>query len=194
MLSKKIIASSISNLTDARYFAAWGVHAMGFNLNINDVAHISPMSLSAFRDWISGPLILGEFSGMQSKQEILALIEQLKLDGIQLGPFVNPDWQFNVPVFKEVLIEQDWIGRKNETIIVKSEDSSFKWQNYEEVLIKICADNNCFLDLPLLQQDYEAIIEKCCPEGFVLRGGEEEKVGFKSFDEIDLILELLEVE
>ena len=194
MLKKKIIASSIGNLTDARYFAAWGVHGVGFDLDLQSPDHISPAAFQAFREWISGPIAIGEFSGVQEKGEIEELIKTLSLDAIQLGPFAPEGWKFEVPIFQVILVEQERNNAYADAIIIKSENPNFEWREQREILKSMISAKKAYLDLPIDIHEFEEVINVLKPEGFILRGGEEEKVGFKSYDEVDEIMELLEVE
>ena len=49
----KIIAANITNLTDARYFAAWEVDFLLFDLDV-----ISLQQVDEIREWVSGPELL----------------------------------------------------------------------------------------------------------------------------------------
>lgn len=194
MLKTKIISSSITNLTDARYFAAWGVEAMGFDLNGNSPNFMGPMQINALKDWISGPQIIGEFNGLQTKEEIDNLILTLELDAIQLGPFAPENWNFNLPVYKEINLEALPTLKKGIKYVLKSEDPNYSVLDNANTLQALTSSYTCYLDLPLLAKNYLIVINALKPEGFILRGGEEEKVGFKSYDEVDEILETIELD
>ncbi len=57
-----LYASSITNLTDARYFAAREVDFLGFNFEAGTPGYLDPMYMKAMREWVEGPRIAGEFS------------------------------------------------------------------------------------------------------------------------------------
>ena len=57
-----IKASGITNLTDARYFAAKEVDFLGFNLEENTEGYLDPMHMKAIREWVQGPKVVGEFT------------------------------------------------------------------------------------------------------------------------------------
>ncbi|MBP6828235.1 MAG: N-(5'-phosphoribosyl)anthranilate isomerase, partial [Saprospiraceae bacterium] len=57
-----IKASRITNLTDARYFAAKEVDFLGFNLEEGTEDYLDPIYMKAIREWVEGPQIVGEFS------------------------------------------------------------------------------------------------------------------------------------
>lgn len=48
-----------------------------------------------------------------------------------------------------------------------------------------------YLDLDMLTENLTDLIADLKPEGFVVRGGLEEKPGFKSFDELDALFDQL---
>lgn len=190
MLQTNIIASSITNLTDARYFAAWGAYAMGFDLNVGSANLVSPAQVHAFKDWISGPIIIGEFSGLQSRDEIDELIKTLSLDAIQLGPFAPQEWRFEIPVYREVFVNKTEGLPEADFYIIKSE-ATFEDKDRHQITA-ITEASPSFIDLSLPADQYLGLIKKANLNGLVLRGGAEEKVGYKSYDEIDEILEALE--
>jgi len=78
------------------------------------------------------------------------------------------------------------------TFILKSQNPNFKTSSSFAVLKSFCDQATCYLDLNIGLEEYEEILKEVNPEGFILRGGDEEKVGFKSYDELDEIMELLE--
>lgn len=53
MLSKKVIATQITNLTDARYFAARGVDYLLFDMSITSIEKALEI-----KEWVEGPDIL----------------------------------------------------------------------------------------------------------------------------------------
>ncbi|GLR18993.1 hypothetical protein [Portibacter lacus] len=187
MLKTKVIASSVSNLTDARYFAAWGVDFMGFDLNV-----VSIPQANAFKNWISGPEIIGEFSSVDSFDQISSASEEIGLDYIQLDPLCPADWVFDKPTIREIILENGIPGPG--TYILRSENPAFDLENEMDRIKEICAASTCYLDLNIAPDEYEHVLTTVKPEGIVLRGGEEDKVGFKSFDELDEIMEVLEID
>ena len=192
MLKTKIIASSITNLTDARYFAAWGVEGIGFDLNVNSPNFVSPAQVHAFKDWISGPLTIGQFDGLQRQEEVNELIKSLDLDAVQLSPFAPLDWIFDVPVYREVLLNGSESLPEGDHFILKS-DSAYSDLDMK-TLAAICASKSCFIDFILSPKEHDLLLSTMSFSGYILRGGAEEKVGFKSFDQIDEIMEILEIE
>ena len=109
MLKTKVKASSITNLTDARYFAAWEVEWLGFNLEAGNENFIQPVKVKAMKEWVDGVKIVGEF-GLTTEEEVRSAVATMELDAIQLGMFADLDLVENLSdliIFKEVIIDKE---------------------------------------------------------------------------------------
>ncbi|NNF21271.1 MAG: hypothetical protein HKN67_04970, partial [Saprospiraceae bacterium] len=65
VIDRKLIAQNITNLTDARYFAAWGIEYLSFNLNSESPYYIPMEKVKEIRDWVEGPKILIESNSIE---------------------------------------------------------------------------------------------------------------------------------
>ena len=212
MLKTRIKASQIANLTDARYFAAWGAEWLGFNLEKGTENYIHPSEMKAIKEWVEGPKMIGEFSS-QSVEDIVEYANLLELDAIQIGPFINPQTiklQKNIPIFKEVVLEKDSIESEIKLtlekewmhvdfFIINFDKNALTWSMLKakeflsvDWLKNLCGTYNIILSIELSSTQLEEILEEVKPYGICLKGGEEEMVGVKSFDELDDIFENLE--
>jgi len=79
----KIKAGNISHLTDARYFAAYGIEWMGFNFKSSDPNKINIETAKTIIDWIEGPQIIVEFDVLDMDY-IFQICHQLQINNIQL--------------------------------------------------------------------------------------------------------------
>ncbi|MCB0619667.1 MAG: N-(5'-phosphoribosyl)anthranilate isomerase, partial [Saprospiraceae bacterium] len=61
-------------------------------------------------------------------------------------------------------------------------------------LRQLCEEFPVILALPCPAGQLEELLARIRPAAIGLRGGEEEKVGYKSFDELDELFELLAIE
>jgi phosphoribosylanthranilate isomerase len=195
----RIKASRITNLTDARYFAAKEVDYLGFNLEEGTEGYLDPMYMKAIREWVEGPRITGEFS-RASTAYIREAVPFFGLDAIQvpagyagqLAAFEGietilelrePDWddaallEGAAPFVSFFLVNLTWTPR---------------WQDTARRLAECCAAYPVLIqtDAPAIQMP--ALLAALQPAGLGFVGGEEEKVGVKSFDEIEAIFEMLE--
>lgn len=217
MLRTKVKASAITNLTDARYFAAREVTWLGFCLDPADENYITPQEVLAIKEWVDGPLIVGEFN-LQTTDEITAAIGLLNLDVIQAGMFTSfetleslfaahPD----LTVIKEFVIEPTTpaealreqlksYSHLTSKFILNFDKNGIPWSALEKgqpfslaFLSALCRQYEILLSIDLSPAGAGVILSTLDPAGLNVRGGLEEKVGFKSFDELDGLFDVLEL-
>ena len=210
MLKLHVIASQITNLTDARYFAARGIDYLSFNLDAGSESAISPQQLNAIKEWVEGPKVIGAF-GLQDIDEIKTAVNYIELEAIQLSMFSDVaviSTALDVPVFVEVIAESAVLSDVFELIDTHSSSvdyfildlsrNNIVFETIDQVqqdrLKEICTQQKVFLNLSDQVDSILQILNEVQPYGLVLSGGAEEKVGFKSFDELDDILDVLEIE
>ncbi len=212
MLKTKIKASSITNLTDARYFAAWEAEWLGFNLDPGTENYVSPATVQAMKEWVDGVKIVGEFN-QQEARDILTSVDILGLDAVQLGTFASLETlqalhAKEVPVLQELVVEE-WsdlsaLATQMEArsglaayFLLDFAKNGLSWaaakSNVLAELRQLAEDFPLLLNLPFPASEVEEVLEQTGAAGFSVQGGEEEKVGFKSFDELDDLFEVLEV-
>lgn len=180
MLSKKIIASNIRNLTDARYFAAWMVDYMSFDISAGSESYIGPENIKEIIDWLAGPEFIGNFSGHQDAQFILENKKAHHLSGVITDQkSIVENWDFaHGKLF--YLVSQFELVRNLETIIICQPGDVESFTN---------AGHEVYIDSASF--GLELLDDNKLRAGFCLEGGEEIKTGLKSFDELDEIFEFL---
>ncbi len=216
MLKKSVLASSIYNLTDARYFSAWEVEWIGFNLDKERPPFIDPLQLKAIIEWIEGPKIVGEFGGTDIDQ-ITKLASELNISGIQINTFFPIDHlkklkTLNKVLFQEIIIDPTTDLSDIENIIIQNspyvdffffnlEANGWQWAEINTTHPAIVKWLNAlsdsikyYLSLKFKVNELDSIMNTLKPNGLSLSGGEEEMIGFKSFDELDEIFEELQIE
>lgn len=210
MLKTKVKASDITNLTDARYFAALEVAWLSFNLQAGTPSSIELGDFMAIKEWVEGPTIVGAFD-FQETEYIQAAIQQLELKAIQLGHFA-PIAQVmalqGTPILKEIMIEnalnqdeiQEHLFMYKSYVDVFILKGSVAWKDIQNsrseiaFLKKICSDYRIIIDFQFEAAEVEALLTAIEPEGISVKGGEEEAVGIKSFDELDDLFDNLVLE
>lgn len=214
MLSTKVKASSITHLTDARYFAAWETEWLGFYLSPGDETSVDALQVAALREWVDGVKICGEF-GLAEADDIKLAIRDLALDSVQLGMLTPVETleslQGTVELIQEIVPEAYMSAEEVEEMLSSREGKvSYFLLNFSkggivagdlksghpytlEQLQDWCARYPILVDIQLEQENPEAFIEQIPIQGFAVQGGEEEKTGYKSFDELDDFFEALEV-
>ncbi|MDA9774020.1 hypothetical protein N9B82_03600 [Saprospiraceae bacterium] len=191
LLKKKIIASSISNLTDARYFAGWMVDYIVFNIDPKHEFYTNPQEIGGFQSWVEGPEYFLEMNldQLDSAEKYLVdfdckavLINYNKRNSISEDiPVI-----FRITLDELVSAEPEDLGEK---ILLISGVSNIE-QGFNSIN-KLELNNELFLELTESSITEEQLLGDYV-SGYMVHGSPEEKVGFKSFDELDEIFEVLQ--
>jgi len=217
VLKTKIKAAQISNLTDARYFAAWYTEWLGFCCDTTASEYVTPELLHTIRDWVEGPQITGEF-GAQDPTYIREAVDFLKLDAVQVGFFYDEkklEELEGLNVIREVVVDPnepidlpDMLEQMSPCVnyfLLEFSKNQIEWNDMKNVdksrrffdintLKKLCREYPILLSINVKGDDIDELLDELNPAGLNVFGGEEEKVGFKSFDELDELFEALEAE
>ena len=214
MLKIKVKASQITNLTDARYFAAKEVAWLSFNFTEEGNNYIDPMKARAMFEWVEGPRIVGEFDGLTA-DEINFYTEGYQLAHIQVGNATTVEAVFDLKatsIIKEIVFDASMNAEilrgvmRPFAVLIEAFQLDFETHKLDFLSLKngdfplklgdlksLCAEFKIILAI-----DFQAIsldeLLNLNLYGLNLRGGDEEKVGLKSFDELDDILDELEIE
>ncbi len=213
MLRTKVKAAHILHLTDARYFAAQYVDWVGFPLG-----SINAKEAKSIMDWLAGVQFVGEFAdGQQSAQEILQISQELQLDAAQLPPFFDktaaePLAAAGLPLWKTFYMEDlsadSWAELHYQAAEWEDVCACFvldlsacapceSWQAAEWSTLAIFLKQFPTLLQPNLQkaETLSTLLEKCPKlQGLNFLGGAEERIGVKSFDQLDEWFEQLYTE
>lgn len=214
MLKTKVKASQVTNLTDGRYFAAWEVEWIGFNFELGAETAVDIQKMKEIRNWLEGPKFVGEF-GLTTVEMIRETATFLELDVVQINHFTTVETAkalSDIPMIKEYLILKDAQNTTLltdlaafqpyvESFLLDFTKSGISWEEIKagtyldfETLKKACADFNVILSVDLTTDNLDEVQTTLNPYALNVTGGEEEKVGYKSFDDIDEIIEALFIE
>lgn len=214
MLQTKVKAGAITHLTDARYFAAWEVEWLGFALSPGDGFSASAAQLMALREWVDGVNICGEFT-LADADFVREAAAALSLDAVQVDMLTDADalraLQGQVVRIQEVVIEGyadfadlDALLHAHadaiEYFLLNFTKGGLTWDDLadgapvsREQLHHWAVRYPLLLDIHTGSTPPSQLLAQLPIRGFALQGSEEEKVGFKSFDELDTFFEDLEV-
>ncbi len=214
MLSTKVKASSITHLTDARYFAAWETEWLGFYLSPGDENSVDGNQVAALREWVDGVKICGEF-GMATTEHIETAISSLELDSVQVGMLTPVETlaalHGKAELIQEIVPEAYMSADEVEEMLNTRKDKvDYFLLNFSKG--GIIADDlksgqpysleqledwssrfPILVDIQLDKDGPVSFLENIPLKGFAVQGGAEEKTGYKSFDELDDFFEALEV-
>ena len=211
MLATKVIATGVTHLTDARYFAAWEVDVVGFDLSENG---IDWPAFQAMREWIEGPEIAVEVSEGADAGAVVGEVKSHAVSTILLpaaaystyGPDL-PGTDLRIITIQPVAGYQS-AGDVRDTLrespasatILDFESGGITWGDLlgghpfgTRELTDLLKDREVYLQIDLAGTDPKAIAAEFPIAGFAVRGSGEEKVGYKSFDDLDPLFEGLEV-
>ena len=139
----------------------------------------------------------------------------LGLNAVQLGMLSPQETAIEVqqryPVIKEIVIEKtndftfinallEDFAPHTAAFLIDFEKNNISWEDLKKgnpltisQLEQLCSTFPILLSLPWSDAKVvEDVLSETEPQGITLKGGEEEKVGYKSFDELDDIFEALE--
>ena len=172
MLKTRTIALGITNLSDARYFSAYNVDWMAFpsSEEADNFAEIKEMMT-----WVEGPQLAIELDRWDDALLAFAK-ESLPLNGV-----VVHDKDVGTVDDLEI-IAQYGSGNGGPMIVTRDEIDHLS----EDEISQAYLDSR---DLP--NDEVESLIFSYPDIGIVLYGGVEEKVGYKSFDEQDALIDIL---
>lgn len=168
-----MIAQNIINLSDARYFSAWGVDYLGFNTIPDSEYFISNSDIQEIKDWVEGPQCLLEANA-------------LEFDDLADG-FILSNIYSSLPIVKETFFRitfQDLIKGLPDGKYI----SSIKDEDVEKLSSIQSEHSHLYFEISELSL---ASIQKLGDFGLVVQGGEEEKVGLKSYEQLDEIYDIL---
>jgi phosphoribosylanthranilate isomerase len=205
-LTTLIKASRVAHLTDARYFAAKEVDYLGFNLEAGTEGYLDPMYMKAIREWVEGPKIVGEFS----RTPIRVVSEAAAFYGLDVVQVSAKNYGTDLTELEglEVILELE-VGPEG-LLFSKAELQAFASQvdvflfNFsgasiskstfyaeKDIWRELFSIRTSLLQVDIPAEDWPEILEVLGLAGLSIVGGEEEKVGVKSYDQIDDIFESL---
>ena len=211
----QIIAFGITHLTDARYFAAWEVDYLAFPVGEGNPEAISWDYLHALREWVEGPAIVAELGVIDDVDDWVRTLVEHRIDHALLtypAPASAPEklaaagikTLLHIPIegyqtaddVAEMLQEGGAAG----AMVLDFERGGITLSDLEaghpfglDELDALLQNHSCLLRIDLGDTDPKAFSKAHPLAGYAVRGSSEEKVGYKSFDDLDGLFEGLEV-
>jgi phosphoribosylanthranilate isomerase len=196
--------SEVNNLSDARYCAGMTVNLMGFDLDQEKSAYVTPENFMELTGWLSGVDFVGEY-GNASEDAIKASITDYEIHYLQTD---NPAIVPLFPDFKRILrFDMDKVTDAEEvkSVMEKAADDvefflfeSGNGNHYKEIVVKqvldLAKDYPVILGFNIDDKNVMDLVENTAINGISLKGGEEIRPGYKDFDELADILETLEID
>jgi phosphoribosylanthranilate isomerase len=185
-LKTLVKVGSITNLSDARYCAGMGVDLLGFQVIETNKNYIAPALYQQIRGWVSGPKIVAEFQGLNNSTDIEGLLNtympdyaELTIEGYKL--FRN---RFNIPVIVNVEAAEVPLA------VLES------FSDVDYVITGNTFSKEIFKGKVLARGDdketLKLLLNTSKIDGVALEGSPEIRPGFKNYDNLADILEMLD--
>ena len=183
MLKRSVIAADISNLTDARYFASWGVDYLMYDLD-----HIGINNILEIDEWVEGAKTLVQFA-----QNNIHLIEEviLRINPYAIGTSDTIVLDKILAHVTDGLVFYNFSRKVEDRMLLITKAHTIDPDTYQ-----IDPNENplAFAEIEASKSGLNNFLKVNDSSGIVLRGSSEIDTGLKSFENIDKILELLESE
>lgn len=187
MLRLPVLAADITNLTDARYFAAWYVDYMSFCMGEGSASYVTPQQVKEIVAWVEGPQYLLQFKSRSTDTAYVEwMMETTEVSGAISGYRVPVDIVAAaepVTILPEIAADSELPLSATALIIT---EPSIDWR-----AIMQRSGKPVYLDYDFSMEEVSSFVDMDTPPGLVVRGGEEEKVGLKSYDDLDELFDLL---
>ena len=184
----EIVASSITNLTDARYFAAMGVNWLCLDLRPDSDGTL--LAAQAIVDWVEGPAICADLRN-QTEDQIAEVAAALKPVAMIVDGFTNVPGPFNGRIVRPLLADMD-VAAINADILFITSGHAPLGSGIIESLIRAASDKTeVWVDINALPNPLTMIDELDHVDAIVVHGGSELATGVKSYEELDEIIEAL---
>lgn len=177
----KLIAYDITNLTDARYFAARGACMVGFSATMSSIEQVN-----AIKDWVDVPAFFLHLPAEASPELIWEWQERTGISTFLISS-ISEGTMALFPQAKWITFfnGQD-IDYEPAYLFITAEHLN-AWKEAEISL----DETKVYVDFKANQADLDIDDEIT---GVIIKGSDEDKVGVKSYDAIDDYLDKIEVE
>lgn len=202
-LKTEVKVSNISNLSDARYCAGMGVQYLGFSMDRNREHYVDQKTLKSIKEWIVGPVIVGEFSDLNVlKNDIPDILEDIDCIEISEPATVDALAEFNLPLILKLDIATFQSPEELAKIMARTKDKvlffllekSSGSLIQDSDIIRLASLHKIMIGFGIDKNRIHAWINGTDIFGISLKGGTEIKPGYKDYDELADILEQIEVD
>lgn len=202
-LRTKILASKINNLSDARYFAAYPVDWLSFIGNPDAEEYIPIDQINEILGWIEGPKVIMDARGCTPTQ-IQSFTSEVVVSGLLIHSeqSVSAEQEEHYDIFRIIQLSLDSDLSVIEANIHQTGNCDyliFDFQTngvdtdilFNPIFQSLMTIKPSFIDAAMSVKDVSQFLETGA-EGLVITSGQEEKVGLRSFEDIQDLMEELE--
>lgn len=198
-LQTLVKVSNITNLSDARYCAGMGVEMIGFVMDKFSNDYTPPEKLKEIQSWVAGVQIVGETESTDF-DEVIALLQSYEIDILQIAdPALLPRIaEAGKPIILKVEAENAYLedylklyGSFVEFFLIEGEELS---DFFLHQLKEYARDYPVILGFGINADKIHQLLEETSVKGIALKGTHELRPGYKDYDELSDILEVLEID
>ncbi len=197
-LTIPVILDSVNNLSDARYAAGMGVDLMSFEVEEGTERYVSPDLYKAITSWLSGIKTVASVS-ILNPSTMATIQEFYQPDFIQFESIegISHHDLSAIASIQKITLSPDNIQTIDTQIFEEAsyvflEASDWNdWRTEHANISRINNLQNILWALPVEKEDVE-LIHSLNLKGIALKGGDEQRPGWKDLDQLIDILEALE--
>lgn len=196
-LSTFVKISGVNNLSDARYCAGMEVSQIGFNIEPENDNYTDAQKFNEIANWLSGAEFVGEFDD-PATENIDALIEGYNLGAIQVASpnQIKAAKDTGLPVILKIdmaMITEELLASHKDDVTYYLIESYFEGEINPE-LLALSTNYQIVTAFGFDASTVTNLVRNHQLKGISIKGGKEERPGFKNFDEMADILEALEID
>lgn len=196
-LKTLVKVSNITNLSDARYCAGMGVEMIGFVMDKFSADYTSPEKMKEIKSWVAGVQVVGETQSADY-EEVKALVEAYEIDVLQISEagLLPQIADLGKPVILKLEFEsaylEDYLERYSQFVEFFLVDGG-DFSDFARYTLKEYSFNYpIVLDFGITAENVNELLEEMQIKGIALKGSNEIRPGYKDYDELSEILEVLE--
>ncbi|TRX51394.1 phosphoribosylanthranilate isomerase [Fulvivirga sp. M361] len=188
--------NTVNNLSDARYCAGMGVNLIGFCLEDGQPDYTPLDKFKQISEWLSGVEFVGEFE-YSSINDIQAKLEAYRLTRVQVNDS-DVALELKKAGYEVILtVELDALNELhdiNDVDYLMVHSTDVPEESHVKTLKNLAKRTKLLFASGINEHNVLGWIEQLNAYGIALTAGDEIRPGYKDFDELADILELLEVE
>lgn len=196
-LKTLVKVSNVTNLSDARYCAGMGVEMIGFVMDKHSVDFVSAEKMKEIKSWVAGIQIVGETQSV-GYEEVKAFVESYEIDILQIADasLLPQVTDFGKPIILKLDFEnedfENYLERYSQFVEFFLVDGAELSDFAKYTLKEYAANFALVLDFGITSENINSLVEDLPIKGIALKGSSEIRPGFKDYDELSDILEVLE--
>jgi phosphoribosylanthranilate isomerase len=196
-LKTLVKVSNVTNLSDARYCAGMGVEMIGFVMDKHSVDYVSAEKMKEIKSWVAGIQIVGETQSVDY-EEVKGFVKSYEIDVLQIAEvsLLPQIADLGKPIILKLDFEntdfEDNLNRYSQFVEFFLVDGAELSDFAKYTLKEYAANFAIILDFGINSENIQTLLDEMPIKGIALKGSNEIRPGFKDYDELSDILEILE--